>query len=116
MVKTPSNQKQELIQSLVKNAEVMIQAGMSQTRRTCGKRACACHEDPSKRHGPNTYLSFRNAKGKSSGMYEAPAHLAEAVEAKKAWDQFWEIATTLATLNREELKRNWQAAGKARTE
>lgn len=114
MVKTPSSQKQELIESLVKNAEIMIQAGMSQTKRTCGKRACACHNDPSRRHGPNTYLSFRNAEGRSSGMYVAPEHLAEAVEAKQAWDQFWELATTLALLNREELKRTWQTARKAR--
>lgn len=92
----------------------MIQAGMSQTKRTCGKTACACHRDPSRRHGPNTYLSFRNAEGKSSGIYVAPEHVAEAVNAKKAWEQFWEVATILASINREELKRNWQSARKAR--
>lgn len=114
MVKRSSDKKHELIQSLVKNAEIMIQAGMSQTKRTCGKVACVCHRDPSRRHGPNTYLTFRNAEGKSRGMYVAPEHLAEAVEGKNAWDEFWEVATKLASLNREELKRNWQQARKAR--
>jgi hypothetical protein len=60
------------------------------------------------------YLTFRNAGGKSSGLYVSPEHLEEATAAKKAWDRFWETATALAVINREELKRRWQNAGKAR--
>ena len=113
MVKT-SNPKQKLIQSLVENAEIMIQAGMSETKRTCGKPNCACHHDATRRHGPNTYLTFRTADGKSSGMYVSPEHLDQAVNAKKAWDSFWKLATEIAFVNREELKRDWLHAGKAR--
>ena len=98
----------------MKNAEIMIQAGMSQSTRTCGKRSCLCHSDPSRRHGPHTYLTFRNAEDRSSGMYVSPEHRDEANEAKKAWEDFWKAATNLATVNREEMKRRWQAAGKAR--
>lgn len=114
MIRTLSPKKQKLIQELTKLAESMIQAGMSSTTRTCGKPSCACHADASRRHGPNTYLTFRTADGRSSGLYVSPEHLDEATEAKKAWDRFWETATTLAEINREELKQRWQAAGKAR--
>jgi hypothetical protein len=114
MVKDNSSPKQDLIRALVKNAEIMIQAGMSQGTRTCGKASCACHSDPSRRHGPHAYLTFRNAEDKSSGMYVSPEHLEEAIRAKQAWDDFRQTATKLAAVNREEMKRRWQAAGKAR--
>ena len=114
MIRDVLSKKQKLICALVKNAQTMIQAGMSQTTRTCGRCSCACHVDANRRHGPNTYLTFRNAEGRSSGLYVSPGHLEEAVEAKKAWDEFWEGATALAVINREELKRRWQAAGKAK--
>ncbi len=114
MVKTFSPQKEKLIRELGEQAITMIQAGMSSTTRTCGKASCACRRDPSRRHGPNTYLTFRTPDGKSSGLYVSPEHLEEATEAKKAWDRFWQTAIALAAINREELKQRWQAAGKAR--
>jgi len=114
MIRNNSPEKQNLIRILLKNAQIMIQAGMSQGTRTCGKASCACHSDPSRRHGPHTYFTFRNAEDRSSGMYVSPEHLEEAVKSKQAWDDFWKTATKLATVNREEMKRRWQAAGKAR--
>jgi hypothetical protein len=51
---------------------------------------------------------------RSSALYVSREHLDEAVKAKQAWDDFWKAATHLATVNREEMKRRWQAAGKAR--
>jgi len=48
-------------------------------------------------------------------MYVSPEHLKEAVSAKQAWDEFWKAAAELATLNREDMKRRWQAVEKART-
>jgi len=114
MIRNNSSKKQNLIRTLMKNAEIMIQVGISQSTRTCGKASCACHSDPSRRHGPHTYLTFRNAEDRSSGLYVSPEHFEEAVKAKQAWDDFWKTATNLATFNREEMKRRWQAAGKAR--
>ena len=115
MLRNNSSHKNDLLRTLTKNAEIMIQAGMSQSTRTCGKASCACHSDPSRRHGPHTYLTFRNAEDKSTGMYVSPEHLKEAVSAKQAWDEFWKAAAELATLNREEMKRHWQTVEKART-
>jgi len=115
MLKTPTiREKKKLIAQLVDNAALMIQAGLSHTTRTCGKRSCACRTDPSRRHGPNAYLSFRTDEGKSSGMYVAPEYLEEVEEAKRAWDDFWKVATQVAVMNREEMKSRWQAARKAR--
>jgi hypothetical protein len=114
MIRINPFKKHDLIRTLVRNAEIMIQAGMSQSTRTCGKASCPCHSDPSRRHGPHTYLTFRNEEDRSSGLYVSPQHLDEAVKAKQAWDDFWKTATVLATVNREEMKRRWQAAGKAR--
>jgi len=103
------------MRALAKHAETMIQAGMSRTTRTCGKPSCECHVDASRRHGPNSYLTFRTVEGKSSGFYVAPEHIAEAEEAKQAWGEFWDTATALAAINREELKRRWRAGRKARS-
>lgn len=114
MIKNPSRRKTNLISELVKNAARMIQAGLSHTTRTCGKRSCACSCDPSRRHGPNAYLNFRTPDGRSSGMYVAREHLDEVTEAKRAWDEFWRAATQVAALNREEMKTRWQTARKAR--
>jgi hypothetical protein len=86
----------------------MIQAGLSRTTRTCSSPGCGCHSDPRRRHGPHTYLTFRDAAGASRSLYVAPEHEAEARAAKAAWDRFWEAAVTLAAGNRENLRRRWQ--------
>jgi hypothetical protein len=105
--------RKQLMGALVRNAESMIQAGLSKTTRTCGTPSCGCHVDPGRRHGPHAYLTFRSPQEKSSSLYVPPEHLEEALEAKHAWDEFWEAATTLAAINREELKGRWQKARKA---
>ncbi len=105
MVKSRSSEKKA---QLLRAAETMVQAGLSRTTRTCSSPGCGCHTDPSRRHGPHTYLTFRDAAGKSSSLYVAPEHRAEALEAKAAWDRFWAVAVELAALNREGLRRRWQ--------
>ncbi len=86
----------------------MIQAGLSRTTRTCGTPSCGCHTDPRRRHGPHTYLTFRSPAGKSTSLYVAPEHVAEARAAKAAWDRFWAVAVEVAAVNREALQRRWQ--------
>jgi len=115
MLKTNA-EKKNLIRELVQHAELMIQAGMSQSYRTCGSSSCACQGDPERRHGPHTYLTFRTPEGKSTGMYVSPENLPKAQAAKQAWDEFWDAATRLAALNREALREQWQQSKvKART-
>lgn len=103
-----------LIRQIVKHARRMIQAGMSQSSRTCGSASCGCHLDRNRRHGPHMYLTFRTAEGKNTAMYVAPEHVEEAKEAKRAWDEFWRVATEVAGLNREGMRARWQGAREAR--
>jgi predicted RNA-binding Zn ribbon-like protein len=115
MVKPRSSKKPaQLRRALLHAAETMVQAGVSQTTRTCSTPGCGCHTDPSRRHGPHTYLTFRDAAGKSRSLYVAPDHVAEALDAKAAWDRFWEAAVALAAGNRESLRRRWQGDRRAR--
>jgi hypothetical protein len=108
MVKPRSSKKTTpLRRALLAATETMIQAGVSRTTRTCSSPGCGCHTDPSRRHGPHTYLTFRDATGKSRSLYVAPDHEAEALAAKAAWDRFWTVAVELAAANREELRRRW---------
>lgn len=105
--------RKQLIRELLRNAETMIQGGLSQTTRTCGTPSCGCHTDPSRRHGPHSYLTWRTAEGKNGGMYVAPEHLQSVQQGKQAWEQFSEAAKALAEINREELKESLRAGGKA---
>lgn len=115
MVKPRSSEKKaRLRRALLHAAETMVQAGVSRTTRTCSTPGCGCHTDPSRRHGPHTYLTFRDAAGTSSSLYVAPEHEAEARAAKAAWDRFWAAAVELAVANREELRRRWQGTPKTR--
>ncbi len=107
--------KARLLRALLREAETMIQAGLSRTTRTCSTPSCGCHTNPSRRHGPHTYLTFRDAAGKSASLYVAPEHAPEALDAKAAWERFWAVAVELAGMNREGLRRRWQGTPKTRT-
>ncbi|MGI8784253.1 MAG: DUF6788 family protein [Acidobacteriota bacterium] len=104
----------QLLRKLVKQAERMIQTGFSQTLRTCGTPSCGCHSDPTKKHGPHTYVSFRTEEGKSSGMYVPVEHVDEVQRARQTWKEFGETAKELAALNRKQMQQSWRAAGKAK--
>lgn len=84
----------------------MVQGSLSSTTRTCGKPACPCHTDPSRRHGPNLYFTWRS-DGKSQSLYVAPEHAEQAQAAQLAWARFWDIGRRIAALNREQLKKRW---------
>ena len=115
MIKQRSGGKRaQLRRTLVEAAETMVQAGLSRTTRTCSSPGCGCHTDPRRRHGPHTYLTFRDAAGKSSSLYVAPEYEAEARHAKAAWDRFWATAVALASLNRLTLQQRWQRTPKSR--
>ena len=110
----PDGKRAKLLRDVVRHAERMIQAGLSRTTRTCSTPSCGCHADPRHRHGPHTYLTFRAGSGKSTSVYVAPEHVAEALEAKAAWDRFWDVAVAVAALNRDALRQRWQGRRRAR--
>jgi len=99
--------RQKLIRHLAAVAEIMVQGGRSETTRTCGNPNCACHSDPARRHGPHLYLTYRS-EGKSRSLYVPPERAAAMKKAQAAWARFWELGCELATLNRQQLEREWK--------
>lgn len=109
--------KEEPINELSQAAQLMVNGSLSEVTRRCGDPSCACASDPSRRHGPHLYLNFSSA-GKACSVY-IPAEQQEAIrQAHEAWLRFNELASQIATGNRERLlkalERHKRAAKAAR--
>src|SRR5690242_15592507 len=98
--------REELVSELMTVAETMVQGNLLYTPRTCGKPGCACHRDPSRRHGPSLYFTWTE-DNKSRSLFVPAERFDEAKAAQDAWSRFREIGSELATLNRKELKERW---------
>jgi len=105
--------QQRLIRQLLKATELMVQGGISESSRRCGNPGCACYRDPACLHGPHLYLTYRE-EGKSRSLYVPPAHVEAARRAQRAWADFWEIGCSLAKLNRDGLRHQWQQEKQSR--
>jgi len=105
--------KQFLHRALLAATKAMVQGGLSETSRRCGKRTCQCYADPTSRHGPHLYLTYRE-DGDSRSLYVPPEHAAVARAAHDAWATFWTVGCAIAALNREQLRQQWQRAAPAR--
>ena len=101
--------KHILLRKLLAAAQTMVQGGLSETTRRCGNLGCICYRDPSQKHGPHLYLTYRS-EGKSRALYVPAEHAAEARQAQAAWKEFGEIASALAAENRESQRRQWTSA------
>lgn len=95
--------KNTLFPRLQHLAATAVQGGLSETTRTCGNPACACHQDPARRHGPHLYLTFRTPEGRSSALYVPREHERRVRQAVQAWAQLWETIVELSHQNREAL-------------
>jgi hypothetical protein len=107
--------KQRLIQRLLQATESMVQGGLSETSRRCGNPNCICYRDPKRLHGPHLYITYRE-DGKSRSLYVPPEHAEAAREAQQAWAAFWEIGCSLAELNRDRLRKQWQQVKRPHTQ
>ncbi len=96
-----------LIRALLTATRSMIQGGLSETSRRCGKPTCQCAHDATARHGPHLYVTYRDGAA-SRSLYVPPAHTDVARAAHAAWAGFWETGCAIAALNREQLRRQWQ--------
>jgi hypothetical protein len=101
--------KHILLRKLLVAAETMVQGGLSETTRRCGNPGCICYRDPSQKHGPHLYLTYRS-EGKSRALYVPAEHAGQAYQAQAAWKEFGEIAAALAAENRERLRKQWTSA------
>ena len=106
--------EERLVQRLLQATETMVQGGLSETSRRCGNPNCICRRDPKRLHGPHLYITYR-LDGKSRSLYVPPEHAKTARRAQQAWAAFWKIGCSLAALNREQLRRQWQQEKKTRT-
>ena len=106
--------QERLLQRLLQATENMVQGGLSETSRRCGNPNCICQRDPKRLHGPHLYITYRS-DGKSCSLYVPPEHAKTARRAQQAWAAFWKIGCSLAALNREQLRRQWQQEKKTRT-
>lgn len=95
-----------LFPRLQRLAAVAVQGGLSETTRTCGNPACACHKEAGRRHGPHLYLTFRTPDGRSSALYVPREHEAKVRQAVEAWAQLWETIVEISHRNREEMRRS----------
>lgn len=103
--------RRALHRALLAATKSMVQGGLSETTRRCGKPTCACAHDATARHGPHLYLTYRE-EGASRSLYVPPAHADVAHAAREAWAAFWTVGCELAVLNREHLRRQWQRASR----
>ena len=60
------------------------------------------------------YVTYRE-DGKSRSLYVPPEHAKAARQAQQAWAAFWEIGCSLAKLNRDRLRKQWQQEKQSRT-
>src|ERR1017187_8714565 len=81
--------KHILLRKLLVAAETMVQGGLSETTRRCGNPGCICYRDPSQKHGPHLYLTYRS-EGKSRALYVPAEHAGQAYQAQAAWKEFGE--------------------------
>ena len=105
--------QEQLVRRLLQATENMVQGGLSETSRRCGNPNCICQRDPARLHGPHLYITYR-VDGRSRSLYVPPEHAQDARRAQQAWAAFWEIGCSLAALNREQLRRQWQQEKKTR--
>jgi hypothetical protein len=99
--------RQALVRALLATTKSMVQGGLSETSRRCGKPTCQCAQDATYRHGPHLYLTYRE-DGASRSLYVPPEEAPTARAAHEAWATFWEIGCAIAAVNREALRRRWQ--------
>src|SRR2546427_9050493 len=96
--------RQSLHRTLLAATKSMVQGGLSESSRRCGKPTCQCHDDPTYRHGPHLYLTYRE-DGDSRSLYVPPEHAADARAAHDAWAPFWTVGCAIASFNLEALRR-----------
>jgi hypothetical protein len=90
------------IQTLIDSA---VPGTLTEVMLRCGKAACGCRNDPSRRHGPHLYLKFRDENGRYTSMYIPRTHEREVRRGVEAWSKLREAVTELGQDNRNALSK-----------
>jgi hypothetical protein len=99
-------QRRKLLGEIERLAEIAIFGTLSETYRTCGREGCHCQGDGPK-HGPHLNVSYRGAKGKTTGYY-VPKGAEEAT--REGWPLGNKCSNVCANL-KDQLGRNGRRAG-----
>jgi hypothetical protein len=98
----PAPQREELLHELQQLARRALFGTISETYRTCGHPRCRCHHGGPK-HGPHLYVSYRGAKGKTTGYYVPKAVQEEVRASIDAWHRLQDTLLQISALNKERL-------------
>ena len=97
--------KRRLLQSFQNLGEMAVPGTLVEVMMRCGKAACGCRKDPSRRHGPHLYLKYRNEEGRQTALYIPRSHEREVRKAVEAWSKMREAIAHLGHENRKALAK-----------
>ena len=96
--------RRELHQQLrALSGEPLMRGSVYQRRRRCGRRGCACAEDPQARHA-STFLTVFLA-GRTRGFHLRAADEEWAEQAVAAYNRLWKVVNALTACEVAELRR-----------
>lgn len=96
------SQRKRLIQQIQGALPQALLGSLSETYRRCGNPNCRCHHGGPK-HGPHVYVSYRGARGKTTGYYVPKAAQASVRAGLEAWSQIQQCLRELSSDNKERL-------------
>ena len=97
--------KTQLLRRIQTLSESAVPGTLAEVMLRCGKAACACRNDPSRRHDPHLYLKFRDDNGRYTSMYIPRSHEREVRRGVAAWSKLREAVSELGHDNRKTLAK-----------
>lgn len=97
--------KIQLLRRIQTLSESAVPGTLSEVILRCGKAACGCRNDPSRRHGPHLYLKFRDENGRYRSLYIPRSHEGEVRRGVEAWSKLREVVNELGQDNRKALSK-----------
>ncbi len=97
--------KTRLLRSFQHLGEMAVPGTLVEVMMRCGKAACGCRNDPSRRHGPHLYLKYRHEEGRQTALYIPRSHEREVRKAVEAWSKMREAMAEVGRENRKALQK-----------
>lgn len=102
--------RQKLLQQVSGLADIAIFGTLSESYRTCGRKACRCYGAGPK-HGPHLQISYRGVHGKTTGYYVPKAAQPSVREGVAAWNQLQDLLRQVAEMNVQRTMENARCDG-----
>jgi hypothetical protein len=106
--------RQRLQQQLRALCSVPLMRGtVSEVRRSCGRKSCACARDPAARH-PRKFLTVY-LEGRTQGVHLRAEDLERVERAVAAYNELWDIVNELTACEVADLRREARERRRGRT-